>query len=106
VTAPSSEPLRVEGLAVETPDGARHVLVASVAPEAGSVMLTGLPDGPVRVRTLDTSTGPAAMSDPAGFRASGETATVARGRLRLVLGPYAVVRVDLPAGALRDPATA
>jgi len=97
VPAPSSDPLQVEAVAVETPDGARHILVGSVAPRAGSAVLAGLPDGPVRVRTLDASTGPGATSDPAGFRASRETATVSGGRLGLQLGPYAVVRVDVPA---------
>jgi hypothetical protein len=99
IAAPSSDPLRVEALAVETPDGARHLLVANVAPEVGSVVLTGLPDGPVRVRTLDASTGSAAMSDPAGYRSMGEAATVSDGRLRLELGPYAVVRVDVSAAS-------
>jgi hypothetical protein len=99
VAAPSSEPLRVEALAVETPDRARHLLVASVAPEAAFVVVTGLPNGPVRVRTLDASTGSAAMSDPAGLRATGEAATVSGGRLRLQLGPYGLVRVDVPAAS-------
>jgi hypothetical protein len=36
------------------------------------------------------------MSDPASFRATRAAATVADGRLRLELGPYAVVRVDVP----------
>jgi hypothetical protein len=97
VAAPSSEPLRVEALAVETAAGARHVLVANVAPEAASVVVTGLPNGSVHVRTLDGSTGAAAMSDPVGFRVAGEAATVSGGRLRLQLGPYAVVRMDVPA---------
>ncbi|HYN68600.1 MAG TPA: hypothetical protein VEX41_00120, partial [Candidatus Eisenbacteria bacterium] len=62
VAAPSSEPLKVEALAVETPDGARHVLVANVAPEAMDVVVMGLADGPVRVRKLDATTGATAMS--------------------------------------------
>ena len=99
VAAPSTEPLRVEALAVETADGARHVLLASVAPEFVDVVVSGLPDGPVRVRTLDASTASAAMSDPAGYRATGEAATVSEGSLTLRLGPYAVARVDVPAGS-------
>jgi hypothetical protein len=99
IAAPSSEPLRIEALAVETPDGARHLLVANVAPEAGSVTLSGLPDGPVRIRTLNAATGSTAMADPIAFRATGESATVADGRLRLELGPYAVIRLDVPAPA-------
>lgn len=97
VPAPSSEPLRVEALAVETADDSRHLLVASVAPESVDVVVSELPDGPVRVRRLDASTCSAAMVDPAGFRVTGEAATVSGGRLRLHLGPYAVVRVDVPA---------
>jgi hypothetical protein len=101
VAAPSTEPLRVEALAVETADGARHLLVASVAPEAVEVELTGLPDGPASLRRLDLTNGRDAMSDPAAFRAGGETATVSGGRLRLSLGAYAVARIDLarPSGA-------
>jgi hypothetical protein len=99
VSAPSSEPLRAEALAVETPDGARHLIVASVAPEARSVVVSGLADGPARVRTIDVSSVRAAMSDPVAFRAGHQERAVENGRLELELGPYAVVRVDVPGAA-------
>jgi D-apionolactonase len=93
--AASSDPIRVEALAVETPDGARHLLVACLVPDSVDVKLTGLPDGMARIRALDLRSGLTAMRDPAGFRASGDPVEIERGQLAVTLGPYSVVRVDI-----------
>ena len=90
----SSDPLRADALAIETPDGARHVLVACLAPESVNVTLSGLRDGMAHVRVLDLGTGLLAMRDPDAFRASGDPIEISGGRVRVTLGAYAVARVD------------
>jgi D-apionolactonase len=90
----SSDPLRAVALAVETPDGGRHVLVANVTRLGQRVVVEGLPDGTVRRRDLDAGAAELAATDPATFRASGADTTVAGGRIVLELAPYAVARLD------------
>jgi hypothetical protein len=96
--ATSSDPLRTEALALATPDGGWHVLVACLAPESVRVTLSGMPDGPARVRLLDIETVPEAVHHPDAFRASGATVEIRRGRLALTLGAYAVARIDVAPG--------
>ena len=94
VRATSSDPLRVEALAIEAPDGGRHVLVACLVPESINITLGGLRDGMARIRMLDLETGPQAMRDPEAFRASGEPIEIRTGRASVALGAYAVARID------------
>jgi hypothetical protein len=94
VRATSSDPLRVEALAIETPDGARHLLVACLVPESVNVTLSGLRDGMARIRMLDLGTGLQAMRDPDVFRVSGEPFEIKSGRASVTLGAYAVARID------------
>ncbi len=96
--ATSSDPLRTEALAVATPDGSWHVLVACLVPESVSVMVVGLRDGAARVRLLDIETGLGAMHDPEAFRASGDPIQVRNGRVAVMLGAYAVARIDAAQG--------
>ncbi len=96
--ARSPDPLRSAALVLVTPDGRYHGLVACLVPEPVRVVLTGLPDGPARVRFLDVGTAARAMRDPRTFRASGDPVRVDDGRLILQLGAYAVARVDTLAG--------
>jgi hypothetical protein len=97
IPATSSDQLRAVALAVATPDGQRHVLVANVAASPVRVSLEGLPDGPVRRRDLDADAAEVAAADPALFRAGGMDAAVSGGRVVLDLAPYAIARIDLPA---------
>ncbi len=94
VGATSSDPLRTAALAIETPDGVRHLLVACLVPESVSAVVAGLRDGATRVRLLDIETGLGAMRDPEAFRASGDSAEVRDGRVAVTLGAYAVARID------------
>ncbi len=94
VATTSSQPLEAVALAVETRDGARHVLAANVSPSPIRVILEGLPDGPVHRRDLDAASAEAAATDPAAFRTAGTDAVVSDGRLVLDLAPYAFARID------------
>ena len=93
-SARSDQPLRAVALVLEDDAGLR-LLVANVAPTAGPVVVTGLSDGPARVRRLDAASAEQAMHDPVAFRLTGDEATVAAGVLELELGPYAVATIDV-----------
>jgi hypothetical protein len=89
----SSDPLRVDGLAV-VKDGRRRVIVANLTPEPQRVMVGNLNER-VRVRHLNEMNAEEAMSSPEVFRSqSGDTLQTAAGNLSLNLLPYAVARID------------
>jgi hypothetical protein len=93
LAAPSSHPLAVEALAVEDGTG-RHLLVASLVPTAGRVVITELTGSQATVRVLDAASVRSAMADPIAFRRKSATLRIIDGRLGLELDPYAVVRID------------
>jgi hypothetical protein len=97
IRAVSSDPQRAVSLVIGTPDGRRHALVANLTTDPVQVALTGLPNGPARLRLLDLAKAPAAIHDPDAFRDAGSQADVADGRMTLDLGPYAVARIDCEA---------
>jgi hypothetical protein len=87
--AVSSDPLRVEGLALAVGDMV-CVLVANLTAEVQPVTVTGLA-GKVHLRRLDEHTAMQAMSAPGLFREPAEGRTVAKGRtLDCSLLPYSV----------------
>ena len=96
--ATSSDPLRTEALALATPDGAWHLLVACLVPESVSVIVAGLPDGAARIRLLDLETARGAMRHPEAFRASSDPIQVRNGRVAVKLGAYSVARIDAARG--------
>jgi hypothetical protein len=90
----SSDPLRVEGLAIVS-GALTRLLVANVTHSKQTVELP-VAARSARVRVLDVSTVQAAMIDPESYRArEGATHPIAAGRLRLELSPFASVCVDL-----------
>lgn len=97
VPAGSDDPLRVVALVVATADDARHALIANVSPSPLRVIVEGLPDGPARLRELDSSSAESAATDPVAFRSTSSPVAISGGRLTLELGPYAVARVDAAA---------
>jgi hypothetical protein len=90
----SSDPLRAAALAIQTPDGERHALIACLVPEPNKLSVAGLPGGIVRIRMLDVETAVAAMRNPEVFRTSSHEIPVTNGRVALDLGAYAVARID------------
>jgi hypothetical protein len=90
----SSDPLEVEGLALQH-DGRTRVLLANLGSEPRYVRLVGLGES-VRVRHLNVSNAVEAMCSPEEFRARPGTPlrAAARDGLELDLSPYTVVRVD------------
>ncbi len=100
VTLPvtSSNPLRVEGLALRNGD-ATAILLANLGPRRQRVRLLA-PDlgATVLVRALDETAFEAATRSPETFRTEpSRSVEVSGGSLELDLLPYAVVRVDVRA---------
>lgn len=93
IAAVSSEPLRLEGLALRR-GAATRVLLASLiaAPQRVRVQHPGRY---ARVRLLDERNAEAAMRDPETFRAqAGQLVEAPGGLAELDLLPYAVARID------------
>ena len=93
VEATAREPLLVDGLALRA-DGTTHVLLANLTPKPQPATVGPFQARNLRVRLLDEETAPQAMSDPESFRGAGTITPVTDGRLRVVLPPYAVARID------------
>jgi hypothetical protein len=93
VRSRSSDPLRVDGLALRK--GAKtRVLLANFWPDPQKVEIRGL-SPEVRVRMLDEDSAVRAAADPQGFFAEpGEARPAPGGRLELELPPCAVARID------------
>ena len=96
LAAPSTDPLTVEGLAVEDSTGT-HFLVANLTPASRRVAVAGLAGRMASVRMLDASTAALATADPVAFRGRSSSAGIVDGRLELELDAYAVARVDVKA---------
>jgi hypothetical protein len=93
LTSRANEPLVVNSLALRK-DGQTRVLLANYTEAPQTVTVQGL-SGDVRVKTLDASSAPAALTDPAAYRAAaGEAVSVGPDGLTLTLPPYAIARVD------------
>ncbi len=93
VPSESSDPLRVEGLAL-TREGRRRVLLANLTPEACSVVVSGLP-ARVQVKHLDETNVLHAMQAPEAFRAAaGDLVSTREGSLIVELRPFALARLD------------
>jgi len=89
----SSDPLRVDGLAVRR-DGRTRVILANLSPEPQRVAVQGLGQE-VHVRHLDESNAEVAMTSPEEFRTRpGQRVETRAGVLELDLLPYAVARID------------
>jgi D-apionolactonase len=90
----SSEPLRIEGLALRKGTATRIVLASLIpTPQRVHIQHGGRA---ARVRTLDERNAEAAMRDPESFRAqTGALLDTPDGSIMLELLPYAVVRVDV-----------
>ena len=93
VEATATEPLLVDGLALRA-NGTMHVTLANLTPKTQVATVGPLQARNFRVRLLDEEAAPTAMSDPETFRASGTVTSATDGRLRLLLPPYAVARID------------
>ena len=94
VLSDSSEPLRVEGLALRKGTATRIVLASLIAtPQRVRIQHGGRA---ARVRTLDERNAEAAMRDPESFRAqAGELLDTPDGSITLELLPYAIARIDV-----------
>ncbi|MBW3623011.1 MAG: hypothetical protein KY468_06320 [Armatimonadetes bacterium] len=93
IRSASSHPLLVESLALRKGDR-RCLLLANYTKEEQSVTINGI-RGRVCVRTLDARNAEHAMTDPEAFRAmEGEEREPEGEDLRLLLSPYAYIRVD------------
>jgi hypothetical protein len=93
VRSRSSDPLRVDGLALRK--GAKtRVLLANFWPDPQKVEVRGL-SPEVRVRMMDEDSAVRAAADPQGFFTEpGEARQAPGGRLELELPPCAVARID------------
>lgn len=91
-----SDPLRVQGLAVQGTNRMR-VWVANMLPTPQEVSLERLPQGrSTTVHRLNEHTAPQAMFEPEDFRSTpGEEKPTSGDRLILELEPYELARVDI-----------
>jgi hypothetical protein len=93
VPTASSNPLKVDGLAVRK-GGRTRVLLANMSPAPQQVAVENV-SHPARVAYLDETTVEEAMRSPERFRArEGEPLPISEGALELNLLPYAVARID------------
>jgi hypothetical protein len=93
VPSRSTDPLRLDGLAIRW-NGRTRVVLASLGPEPVRVSVHDL-DRRVHVRSLDETSAEHAMRAPEHFRAEAwELRESTGGRLDLDLLPYAVVTID------------
>jgi hypothetical protein len=93
VPTSSSDPLRVDGLAVRR-DSRTRVILANLSPEPQRVTVQGL-EQEVHVHHLDETNAEAAMTSPKEFRARpGQRVETKAGVLELDLLPYAIARID------------
>jgi D-apionolactonase len=91
----SSDPLRVEGLALQQGNRVR-VILANMTAEPQEVTLPD-PGAPFRARVLDETNAEEAMGAAEEWRAQpGGVLSPAEGQVRLALRPYAVARLDGP----------
>ena len=94
VPTESSEPLKVNGLALSKNDKIR-ILVANLHPEALEVTVRNLADS-VRLRHLNEKNAQEAMLSPEKFRFhEGEVFRIRSGKLNLQLLPYSVACIDM-----------
>ncbi|HUX88966.1 MAG TPA: hypothetical protein VMW65_18325, partial [Chloroflexota bacterium] len=90
----TSDPLRIDGLAVRQGDQIR-ILLANLSPDEQTVQIENLNGASVSARILDERTALDAMTDPENFRAAPpQVFTVSNGRLTLTLRPYAIATID------------
>jgi hypothetical protein len=103
VTCSSSDPLRVQGLAVQT-DGSLHILIANLTARPQECTIAPMGGDRVETRSLDASTAPMAMTHPEDFRSGAKRPEIPLGNstLNLTLHPYSVVRIDSAAPAPRE----
>jgi hypothetical protein len=94
IACTSSEPLRVQGLALAA-DGSLHLLITNLTAETQPCAVGPLHGDRVAVRTLDAQTAPQAMAQPEEFRSRRKWLPIADAALTLDLAPYSVTRIDL-----------
>jgi hypothetical protein len=93
VPTSSSDPLRVDGLAVHR-DGRTRVILANLSPDLQRVAVQGLGQE-IHVRHLDETNAEVAMTSPEEFHARpGQRVETTAGVLELDLLPYAVTRIN------------
>lgn len=93
ITAQSAEPLKVDRLVLRKGNRTR-LLLANLTDEPQPVSLNKL-GATVRVKRLDESNAARAMKSPEKYRAqAGEAMRTVKGKLEMLLLPYAIVRVD------------
>ena len=89
----SSDPLRVEGVALRK-NGKTRRLLANLTPDSQQVSVQNL-TGSVRVRCLDETNAQTAMTAPEVFRQeTGGLVQTTNGTLELSLLPYAIAQLD------------
>lgn len=86
----SSDPLRIEALALRGANGAFCLMVANLTEAAQAVELRGLPDAALTLRLLDETSTEAASRDPFSLRSAG---TPFDGTA-LTLPPYALAMIE------------
>ena len=92
----SSDPLAVEGLALQQGDRL-CVMVANMTPQLQTVLMRGL-RGPARTRVLDSASFDLATRNPEAFRACVGGEVASSRNLALELPPHAIARVDAQGG--------
>jgi hypothetical protein len=93
VTCQSTQPLRVQGLAVRTHAGL-HLLVANLTGEEQKCTIEPLRGEGARVRSLNADSAPLAMSEPLKFRSQSASMRLDGSRLNFALAPYSFTRID------------
>jgi hypothetical protein len=94
VTCSSSDPLRIQGLAVRTGESL-HILIANLTAEPQECALAHVAGGHVLTRTLDAIGTPLAMTHPEEFRSEAKLGVPVSGStLTFTLQPYSVVKID------------
>jgi hypothetical protein len=91
----STDPLRVQGLALSDGENIR-MMIANLTAVRQSCGIAGIDGESAKVRTLDENTILDAIKDPLQFRSEFSPAPFVGSSLTLQLAPYSVTTIDLP----------
>jgi hypothetical protein len=91
----SSDPLRVQGLAVRL-GGGLHILVANLTAHSQECSIGPMGEDLIKACSLDASSAPLAMTDPLKFRSAAQRQEIvlADSTLTLTVCPYSVMRIE------------
>jgi hypothetical protein len=94
VSCSSTDPLRVQALALNT-DGGTRILIANLTAEPQSCVIEPISGDRAEVRSMDATNAQQAMAQPVEFRARHTSLPITDSSSTLSLAPYSFTRIDV-----------